>query len=479
MMIAHPIRPVMLAVALCLTACATSRPTPPALFDAPVAFKDDGLWKKATPAAMAAAVPEAWWQLFEDPVLDDLQRQLVIGNQNLQAAMAQVASARAALQGSQSAQQPSLTVGAGASRAGSPAATSGQRVLANSFSLTASAAWELDLWGRLALAETVAGANLQASQDDLAAARLSAQATLVQTYLAMRSAEAQQALLERTVAANQHALDLTQVRYSAGVVAQSDVLQAQTQLKTVTAQVNEAQVQRAQLEHAIAVLLGQPPSALHLSRSAALPTLPAVPALLPSTLLQRRPDIAAAERKVAAAYAQIGAADAAFFPDLSLSANAGYRGSSLGKLLSAPNLLWSLGPSLAAAVFDGGARQQASVQARAAADLATATYRQTVLTAVQEVEDNLVVADQLGAELQWQQEALQAAQRNLEIAQDQYKAGTVSYLSVVTAQTAALTAESAVLVLRYRQLAAANILLKNIGGRWQPGDGDTSTSTRP
>ena len=467
----------MLAVVLTLTACATTRPTPPAPFEAPVAFKEDGLWKKAAPSAPASSVPEAWWALFNDPVLDDLQRQLVIGNQNLQAAVAQVASARAALQGSQSAQQPTLSVGAGASRTGNPANAAGQRISANSFSLTASAAWEVDLWGRLSQAVTVAGANLQASQDDLAAVRLSAQATLVQTYLAMRAAEAQQALLERTVAANQRSLDLTQVRYTAGVAAQSDVLQAQTQLKTVQVQLKETLVQRAQFEHAIAVLLGQPPSALNLVRSAALPELPAVPELLPSTLLERRPDIASAERKVAAAYAQIGVADAAFFPDLSLSASAGYKGLSLGKLLSAPNLLWSLGPTLAAAVFDGGARRQAGDQARASADQATATYRQTVLTALQEVEDNLVVVDQLGAERLLQQDALKAAQRNLEITQDQYKAGTVSYLNVVTAQTAALSSEANVLTLRNRQLAAANILLKNLGGRWQA-EGSSLSATK-
>lgn len=215
------------------------------------------------------------------------------------------------------------------------------------------------------------------------------------------------------------------------------------------------------------MLLGQPPSALQIARTAQLPDLPPVPLLLPSTLLERRPDIAAAERKVAAAYAQIGVADAAFFPDLTLSAGAGLKNASLGRLFSAPSLLWSLGPSLAFAVLDGGARRQASAQARAAADQATASYRQTVLTALQEVEDNLVAADQLGSELALQQDALQAAQRNLAITQDQYRAGTVSFLNVATAQTAALSAEGAVLSLRSRQLLAANVLLKNIGGRWQ------------
>lgn len=452
------------ALALALSACALSPPVPPAPFAAPVQFKEDGLWKRAAPAV---AVPEAWWQLLDDPVLDGLQRQLVIGNENLKLALAQVANARAALQGSESARQPTLALGAGASRAGGPTAAGNGRTTANSFSLSASAAWELDLWGRLAQAVTVAGANLQASEDDLAAVRLSAQALLVQTYVSLRTAEAQQAVLDRTVAANQRTLELTQARRAAGVVGQSDVLQAQSQLKTVQAQALESGLQRAQFEHAIAVLLGLPPSALEIVRTAQLPVLPPVPVLLPSTLLERRPDIASAERKVAAAYAQIGVADAAFFPDLTLSAGAGFKNASLGRLFSAPSLLWSLGPSLAFAVLDGGARRQASDQARAAADQATATYRQTVLTALQEVEDNLVAADHLGNELGLQQEALQAARRNLEITQEQYRAGTVSFLNVVTAQTAALSAESAVLNSRSRQLLAANLLLKNIGGRWQ------------
>lgn len=457
-------RLLLTALVLALSACALAPHVPPAPFAAPAQFKEDGLWRRAAPTL---AVPETWWDLLDDPVLDALQRQLAIGNENLKLAVAQVANARAALQGSEDARQPTLSLGAGASRAGAPTATGNGRTTANSFSLSASASWELDLWGRLAQAVTVAGANLQASEDELAAARLSAQALLVQTYVGLRTAEAQQGLLQRSVAATQRTLELTEARLAAGVVGQSDVLQARTQLKTVQAQALESGLQRAQLEHAIAVLLGQPPSALQIARTAQLPDLPPVPLLLPSTLLERRPDIAAAERKVAAAYAQIGVADAAFFPDLTLSAGAGLKNASLGRLFSAPSLLWSLGPSLAFAVLDGGARRQASAQARAAADQATASYRQTVLTALQEVEDNLVAADQLGSELALQQDALQVAQRNLVITQDQYRAGTVSFLNVATAQTAALSAEGAVLSLRSRQLLAANVLLKNIGGRWQ------------
>ena len=460
----HPVAVLALVAAAALAGCATAPPVPPAPFAAQAAFKEDALWQKARPAA--PEVTEAWWQLFADPVLDQLQAQLNVGNQNLQAALARVATARAALQGSESAFQPTLQVGAGSSRASNT--VGGRRVTADSHSLTATANWELDLWGRLSGAEKAAGANLQASVDDLAALRLSAQATLLQTYLALRATEAQQGVLARNAAANQRLLDLTQARYAAGVAPRSDVLQAQTQLSSVQAQIQESKLQRAQYEHAIAVLLGQPPASFELARTATLPALPAVPELLPSTLLQRRPDIAAAERRVAAAYAQIGVADAAFFPQVALSASAGFNGAALGKLLSAPNLLWSLGPSLAAAVFDGGARRQASDQARAAADQATASYRQTVLSAFQEVEDNLVAADGLGAELHLQQAALDAAARNLEIVGDQYQAGTVSYLNVVAAQNAALSAEAAVLALRSRQLLATGQLLKNIGGRWRP-----------
>ncbi|WP_280151580.1 efflux transporter outer membrane subunit [Piscinibacter sp. XHJ-5] len=455
---------ITLAAALLLASCATA-PVPPPPVAAPARFKEDAVWKHAVGAA-AEPVPPDWWRLFDDPVLDGLQRQLAIGNENLKAAVAQVAGARAALQASQAALLPTLSVNGAASRSGGPQAAAGTRGTTASLGLDAS--WEVDLWGRLSQGVTAAGASYQASRDDLAAARLSAQATLVQSYLALRAAEAQQALLERTAAADRRSLELTQARHAAGVADGSDVLQAQTQLLGVQAQIEDAGLQRAQLEHAIAVLIGQAPSAFTLARSASLPLLPTVPEFLPSTLLEQRPDIAAAERRVAAAYAQIGVADAAFFPSVTLSASAGFRGTALAGLLSAPHSLWSLGPALAAAILDGGARRQASEQARAAAEQAGSSYRQTVLTALQEVEDNLAALERIGAELTLQQAALQAAQRNQQIVQDQYQAGTVSYLNVASAQTATLTAEASVLSLRNRRLAAANVLLKNIGGKGPP-----------
>jgi NodT family efflux transporter outer membrane factor (OMF) lipoprotein len=454
-----------------MSGCAVTRVDPPAPVAAPAQFKEDALWKQARPAA-AEPVPEQWWTLFDDAVLNDLQHRLVIGNENLKAAIAQVAGARAALEASRSALFPTLSVGVSGTRSKSPDGnvTNGSinRGPTNSVQASLNASWEPDLWGRLRLASEGANASLQASADDLAAARLSAQATLAQTYFSLRTAEAQEALYDRSVKSYQRFLDLTQARYQSGVAARSDVLQAQTQLRSAEAQLLETRSTRGQLEHAIAVLLGLPPSALDLAKNAALPKPPAVPEMLPSQLLERRPDIAAAQRRVAAAYSQIGVADAAYFPSLTLTASGGYRNSTLTDLLSAPNLFWSLGPSLAQAIFDGGQRKLASAQARTSAEVATSTYRQTVLTALQEVEDNLILTDHLREEARLQQEALDAAQRNLELVTDQYRAGTVSFLDVTTAQNSAFNAEATLLSVRNRQLAAINLLLKNVAGRWTP-----------
>lgn len=454
-----------LTLALLLAGCAVTSQRPPAEPAPPAAFKGSTEWQRAAPDM---AVPEAWWTLFKDPVLDGLQAELVVGNPNLAAALAQVESARAVLRASRLAIFPTLSVGAGTTRSATAENNNGQRSVQTNHSLTANAAWEIDLWGRLAEGVKAAGANYRASEADLAALRLSAQATLTQTYLSLRTAEAQQALLERTEAANQRALDLTQTRYDGGVVSQSDVLQARTQLRGVQAQLSDMRTQRAQLQNALATQVGRLPSQFELPRSAdpsRLPELPPVPDLVPSTLLAQRPDIAAARARQAAAYAQIGIADAAFFPSVNLSASAGYRGSSWSNLVSAPNLLWSLGAAVAQPLLDGGQRRLASEQARASADVATASYRQAVLTAFQEVEDNLVEFAESGAALALQRDAFEAAERNLQIVLDQYRAGTVSYLNVSSAQASQLSAESSLASSRNRQLVAANVLLKNLGGR--------------
>ncbi len=467
MILRYPLLP--LAVSLLLSACAIRPVVPPSVVTAPAQFKEAGPWERAG-ALSALSVPDAWWTLFKDPVLDDLQSRLVIGNEALKSSAAAVASARAVLAGSQSAMFPTLSSSLSGTRNASPTASTSASAQNpnNSLSLGLNASWEVDLWGRLSQISGGAAASLQASANDLASARLSAQATLAQTYFSLRTAEAQQQLLGRSVSAYQRSLDLTQVRYDGGVAARTDVLQAQTQLNSAQGQLAELNAQRGQLEHAIAVLLGLPPSALTISATATLPDTLQVPATLPATLLQRRPDIAAAQARVAASYAQIGVTEAAFFPTVTLSSGAGFNKSSLSNLVSAPNLFWSLGSSLAQSILDGGQRIQASAQARASADQSTASYRQTVLTALQEVEDNLVLGYQLKQELDWQSAAVQAAQRNLDITLDQYRAGTVSYLNVVSAQTAALASESNLLAVRNRQLAAVNQLLKNIAGRWDP-----------
>lgn len=446
-------RSLSLLVAACLAGCATS---PPPRLDPPVA---PTAFKHAVGAA-AVTVPDAWWQLFQDPQLDALQAQLLIGNEDLRAAVARVDAARAALGQLQAAQQPSLGVTASATRADTGPSTQ------NTLRADLAASWEPDLFGRLRGASDGGAARLQASEADLAALRLTAQATLVQSYFELRAAEAQQALFERSITAYERSLTLTQDRHKGGLVSVADVLQADTQLRTAQVQAVEAANTRALAEHAIAVLLGQAPSSLNLNATARLPAAPPVPELLPGSLLQRRPDVRAAERRVAAAVAQVGVADAAFFPSFTLSASAGTRASRLGSLFDGPALVWSLGPALAQKLLDGGARSAASSQARADAEQAASAYRKTVLLALQEVEDRLLLATQLQIQQQLQARALDAARRLLDITQEQYRVGTVSYLNVVTAQTAVLSSERGLLDLRARQLGATNQLLKNVAGRW-------------
>jgi NodT family efflux transporter outer membrane factor (OMF) lipoprotein len=479
-------------LAAALAGCAGQPYAPPAT-DVPAAFKEAfparagvdlaadaaALWQPADPGA-ADAVPADWWTVFGDPVLDDLQRRVAAGNFNLQAGLAQLRAAQAALGSSQAALLPAVGANLGRTRsdsggttagtvdaAGNPVGTTGGRPRTVN-TLSASASWEVDLWGRLSGAVDAARARVDASAADLAALRLSTQATLAQTYLAMRAAEAQAALLDDTLAAYRRSLRLTRNRYEAGVASAADVAQAEAQLESAEAQRIESGIGRAQLEHAVAVLAGLPPAALDLPRTARLPEVPALPPLLPARLLERRPDVAAAERRVAAANAQIGVARAAFFPALTLSASAGYRNARLGELLNAPNLFWSIGPALALSVFDGGARRAAVASAAAATDQAAAAYRQTVLSALQEVEDNLAAAAGLAREEAVQARARTAARRAQEIAENQYAAGIVSYLNVVTAQATALQADRTLIDLRNRRLAAANLLLRNLAGGWEP-----------
>jgi len=472
---------IWLAAAL-LAGCSTQSAYQRPALEVPAQFKEAtpeaaeaGIWRPADPSR--AQVPDNWWELFGDEQLNRLQQQAATGNQSIAQAAARLRAAQAAVASSQAGLFPTLgsTAGATRSRSGGASGASGtggntgsSGNISTNYSLGLNASWELDLWGRVSGTVSASQASAQASSDDLAAARLSAQASITQTYFSLRAADASVRLLQETLQGYEQSLKLTNNRYRAGVASSADVAQAEAQYKSTQAQLIEAQTSRAQLEHALAALLGLPPAAFSLEAGAELPPPPEVPAMLSSQLLEQRPDIAAAERRVAAANAQVGVARAAFFPALTLSATAGYRGASLSNLVSAPNLFWSLGPSLALALFDGGARTAAVESARASLDLAAATYRQTVLTALQEVEDNLVTASALAREQQVQIEAVAAAQKALDVVNNQYRAGTVAYLNVLSAQTTVLSARRSLIDVRNRRLAAVNTLLKNVAGRWQP-----------
>lgn len=465
-----------LAVLALLGACASQPAYERPAMEIPPAFKESGaaaqgLWQPAQPGG-DQSIPAAWWSLYGDATLDALQQQAASGNQNIAQSVARLRAAQAAVASSSASLLPSLGASASSSRSRSgstlQADGSSNARISTSHSLGLNASWELDLWGRISGTVDAARASAQASADDLAAMRLSVQATVAQTYFALRAAEAQARLLRETLDAYARSWELTRNRQAAGVASLADVAQAEAQYKGTQVQLLESETNRSQLEHALAALVGQAPAAFSLPATAELPAPPPVPAQLPSQLLERRPDIAAAERRVAAANAQIGVARAAFFPALTLSGSAGYRGSELSNLLSAPNLFWSLGPALAVSLFDGGARTAAVESARASNEQAAAAYRQTVLTALQEVEDNLTAATALAQEQQLQAEALAASQRALDVVNNQYRAGTVGYLNVITAQASVLSSQRSLIDVKNRRLVAVNTLLKNVAGNWEP-----------
>jgi NodT family efflux transporter outer membrane factor (OMF) lipoprotein len=334
------------------------------------------------------------------------------------------------------------------------------------FNLGASASWEVDLWGRIRKSVEAGEAGAEASAADLRAARLSAQALAAQDYLQLRVADLQRKLLDHTVAGYQRSLQLVENQYNAGLVARGDVIQAQAQLKSAQAQAIDVGIQRAQFEHAIALVIGKPPSAFSIPPTQWVLKVPPVETGLPSQLLERRPDVAGAERRMAAANAQIGVARAALFPSLTLSASAGLQSTTLGDLFSLPSRVWSIGPALAGSLFDAGLRRAQTEQAAASYDATEANYRQTVLTALQEVEDNLAALRLLESEAGVQDEAVAAAAGSVQIALNQYRAGTTSYLSVVTAQSTLLSNQRSALDIARRRLVATVALIKALGGGW-------------
>ena len=452
-------------LALGMAGCAVGpdyqRPALPPGADAP-AFKESGMWTPASPA-VAAAGP--WWRAYGDSRLEALVEEANQANLTLAQAQAQYRQARALLQGARAAYYPVAGIGASGGRART--ISGGVSTLDNSHAWSLQASWEPDLWGGARRGVEAAGDNVQASAADLAAARLAVQAAVVNAYIQLRLDDEQRALYASTIDGYRKSLALTEAQHRAGVVTGGDVALAQNTLASARAEAVELDLTRRQLEHALAVLLGKTPAAFSLPVAPLTVQLPATPPGLPSRLLERRPDIAAAERRVAAANARIGVAQAAYFPSLTLSAGGGYQGGGFGPWFLTPDRVWALGATLAETLFDGGARDAQVEQARAALDEAAASYRQTVLGGFQEVEDNLAALGDLADERLAQDEASRAAHESARVYLAQYRAGTTPYTAVVSAQNAALTADRAVLQLRARQFAASVALIKAIGGGWE------------
>jgi NodT family efflux transporter outer membrane factor (OMF) lipoprotein len=437
--------------------------------EAPAApkFKEAEGWREAQPRDQ---LPRgSWWTVFGDAELDKLMQQVDVSNQNIRVAEARLRQARGVADQARAGLFPTVSANASGIRTKSPNLAN-QPNFANgavdNYALGLTANWDLDLWGKVRRSVEAGEANIQVSAAQLEAARLSARATLAQNYFALRVADTTKRLLEDTVAAYQRSLELTQNRYKAGVAARVDVVQAEVQLKSAQAQLVDIGVSRAQLEHAIAIQLGDVPANVTLVRSDLAVKMPQVPLALPSDLLERRPDIAAAERSMAAANAQIGVAKAAYFPTLSLSSALGYRGTNYLTLFVPAGRFWSLGASAAETIFDAGARGAVTEQAIAAYDAQVATYRQTVLTGYQEVEDNLAALRILEEEATLQDEAVQGARQVVELTSNQYAAGVVSYLNVITAQATALNNERAAVNLAGQRLTASVGLIRALGGGW-------------
>ncbi|MFM0498967.1 efflux transporter outer membrane subunit [Paraburkholderia caffeinilytica] len=428
-------------------------------------------WKVAQPADQHDRGD--WWTIYEDPQLNALEDKLNASNQTIAQFAAAYRQARALVGEARAAYFPTVGASAGATRSGNGSASSGNSTIAssrsgvnNSFNVQLDASWEPDLWGSVTRSVNSQKAGQQGAAADLANARLSAQATLAQTYFSLRALDSTQKLLDDTVAAYQRSLQLTQNQYAAGVAARSDVIQAQTQLQSAQAAAIDNGVQRAQDEHAIAVLVGEPASTFSVPPMPLTATPPAVPAQMPSALLERRPDIASAERKAAAANEQIGVAIAAFFPSLTLSATGGFENSVFSQLLTAPSRFWTLGPQLAGTIFDAGLREAKTEAARAAYDQNVATYRQTILAAFQDVEDNLASQRILEQEIVVQRQAVDSARQALAIVTNEYKAGTVGYVNVLTAQTTAFTAEQKLENIAGQRMVSSVGLVKALGGGW-------------
>ena len=468
----------LLGVTLLVSGCTVGpnyhRPTAPA---AP-AFKEsavvpppdlpDGGWKQVTPND--STIRANWWEIYQDPQLDKLEQQVAVSNQTLKASYEQYMQARAAIQASRAQYYPTVTVGPSATRErqsqNRPLYVPGSKTNYNDLFLQGQVSWEPDLWGNIRRQVEAQRATTQATAADLANVDLSLRSELATDYFELRGLDTQQRLLDNTVLQYEQYLDLTKTRFTGGVATDSDVALAQTQLDQTRAQAIDVGVARAQFEHAIATLTGVPASTFSLAFAPLDLPLPQVPVGVPSQLLERRPDVAAAERRANAANAQIGIAIAAYYPTINITGNGGFESKNAGTLIQGPSALWSLGGSAVELLFDAGRRHAITEEARHGYEINVANYRETVLQAFQEVEDNLSGLRILNSESAAQQRAVDSARRSLDISTNRYKGGVTTYLEVITAQATQLSNERTAADITTRQFAASVLLVKALGGGW-------------
>ncbi len=451
---------IVFLVGLLLASCAVGPEYQRPQMDLPTDYKESGRWKTAQPEDESPRGP--WWTIFADKDLDRLMEILDRQNFSIEQAEAQFRQSQALLREARAGLSPTLSPTASATHGVStPGANIG-----NQYSLGVSAGWEMDIWGSVRRAIEAGEAKQAASASQIAAVRLSSQGQLAGAYLQLRVADRQLEQLQASEETLRQTLTITGNQYAAGIVSQASVALAESQLKAAQAQRLQKQLGREQLEHGIAVALGLTPADFSLPPTTSIPRLPQIPAGLPSTLLQRRPDIAVAERNMAGANAQIGVATAAYFPVLTLSASGGYRSTTLLDWINVPNRIWSLGPQLAGTFFDGGLRSAKTDEAIAVYDASVASYRQTVLNALQAVEDNLSAQYLLAQEADAQQAAVDAAIRAENITLNQYRAGTVGYLGVLAAQNTRILAESTLWNIKNNQYTSSIALINAVGGSW-------------
>jgi NodT family efflux transporter outer membrane factor (OMF) lipoprotein len=444
-------------------------PAPPAFTEPPPqAFTESKDWKSATPSD--AWTKGRWWEEFQDPELNALEEQVDVTNQTLQSAEARFRQARALVREKRSARLPTVTAGASITHErmslNRPVPVPAYETASGDFNLGFEASWEPDLWGRIRNQVASAVQNAQATAADVENARLSLHAELALDYFDLRSLDEERRILENAVAAYQKALELTENRYKGGAANGAEVAEARTQLEATSAQAVDVTDLRAQYQHAIAVLAGRPPEGFMIGGTPGPMVLPVVPPGVPSSLLERRPDIAASERRVAAANSDVGFARAAFYPQVLLAAAAGLEGSSITNWLNWPSRLWAIGPSAAQTLFDAGRRRAVLQESTANYDALVADYRQSVLTAFQQVEDNLSSLRILEDEAQRQQRAVESARKSEDFSLNRYKGGLVTYLEVVTAQSIRLQNERAAVDIERRRLEASVMLIRALGGGW-------------